>query len=115
MQVPKDLPSTDVLQLPAKLEARYMDPAEQKKLQANISVGAFVQNRLQIERQTRPVVAEQLQMELQKSLMRPEHAPCTSLPRSAQIILGMDDHVMFDFCSSRFPESLTTRDGRPLC
>lgn len=114
MQLSKDINPTGVLQLPSKLEARYMEPKEQKRLQEGISLGSHLQNRLQLERKVRPVTAEQIEIELRKSFLRPEHAPCTSIPRAAQIVLGLDDHVLFDFCSSRFSESLTTRDGRPL-
>lgn len=114
MQLPKDINPIGALQLPSKLEARYMEPKEQKRLQESISLGSHLQNRLQLERKVRPSMAEQIEIEMRKSLMRPEYAPCTSLPRSAQVILGLDDHVSFDFCSSRFSESLTTRDGRPL-
>ncbi len=114
MQLSKDINPTGVLQLPLKLEARYMEPKEQKRLQEGISLGSHLQNRLQLERKVRPVTAEQIEIELRKSFLRPEHAPCTSVPRAAQIVLGLDDHVLFDFCSSRFSESLTTRDGRPL-
>ncbi|TNJ28282.1 hypothetical protein GMRT_11422 [Giardia muris] len=93
---------TPELKIPQKPEALYMEPQEQKTLQERASLGWMLKSRLASEERIRPLVTTSLEIELNKAFLRP--IPCTRLPRSAEIVLGLDDTLQWDFTISRYSD-----------
>lgn len=93
---------TPELALPQKPEALYMEPKEQKTLQERASLGWMLKSRLATEQRVRPITTASLEIELTKAFLRP--LPCTKLPRSAEILLGLDDNLQWDFTTSRYTD-----------